>query len=534
MTTDEREAAEKLELEWRSRAAVDFMTFADGLIIDGQRGPVMFRAVMAEFQREAFMDVAPSLEAVQQGTMPPQKRHWWERTKKAGKDSDLAVCLLWLIAFPRRPFYIQVGAADRDQAGIVKQRLQALLFHNAWMNNYVEIQQWKVRSKICGPDGSPLAMMDIMAADIAGAHGGTPDVLVINELSHIAKWEFVENLMDNADGVAQGLVIIATNAGHKGTKAETWRNNAERNKWGFHIWQRPAPWHDEAAIEDARRRNTPSRFKRLWYGRWMSGKGDALNEQDIDRCFPPGARPTLAPEHGWVYIGGLDLGISHDHAGGLVLGVHVARQICRVANYRGWEPLQRTGEVDLIAVEEWCLQMTRNYHIIWLGYDPFQAVYMAQRLRLKNVPMRPVQFSSSKNLMAMASAIMTTIETGKLEAYDDETGRLRRDLGKLTITEKSYGYRLEAVRDETGHADVGTALAICLMQAVLIMAGLDTFDDTDVVATTIEDDLTPEEVEEMPEELRAIYDEDYGDIFSERSEKFDEKRPPGWQGKLVK
>jgi hypothetical protein len=40
------------------------------------------------------------------------------------------------------------------------------------------------------------------------------------------------------------------------------------------------------------------------------------------------------------------------------------------------------------------------------------------------------------------------------------------DLGRLTIVEKSYGYRLEAVRDEHGHADLATALAIALPIAV--------------------------------------------------------------------
>ena len=40
------------------------------------------------------------------------------------------------------------------------------------------------------------------------------------------------------------------------------------------------------------------------------------------------------------------------------------------------------------------------------------------------------------------------------------------DLSRLTIVEKSYGYKLEAVRNESGHADLATALAIALPIAV--------------------------------------------------------------------
>lgn len=505
MNLIDQEQAQQLETEWRTRAAHDFMTFVDGLTIDGQRGPAMFQGVMAPFQRTAFAAVAPALESLRRGAMPLKKRHWWERTKKAGKDSDLAACLLWLVAFPMRPFYIQVGAADKDQARIVKDRLTSLLFHNEWLNDYVSIKQWQVTSKMLGPDGTALCRIDIMAADIAGAHGGTPDLLVINELSHIVKWEFVENLMDNADGVAQGVVMIATNAGHKGTKAETWRQNAEKNNWEFHVWDSPAPWHDEEAIEDARRRHTRSRFARLWRGKWVSGKGDALNEQDIDKCFPPGIMPQPTPVNGWLYLGALDLGISHDHSGGLILGVHLGLQRCRVAQYKGWEPSKKTGEVDLAAVEEWMHLRSRTFNCQWIGYDPYQAVYMAQRLRLRGVPMRPVQWSAPKVLMGMANALISTIETGKLECFEDPDGRLRRDLGKMSIIEKPYGYRLEATKDETGHADVGAALCMALMRAVEIMTGhVGLQDDDDLF---IEDhQLDAEEVAIMPDELRDIFE----------------------------
>ena len=64
---------------------------------------------------------------------PKMQRFWIERTKKASKDADLAVIMMWLVAFPVRPLYMQVGAADRVQAGIVKDRMSHLLHHNPWL-----------------------------------------------------------------------------------------------------------------------------------------------------------------------------------------------------------------------------------------------------------------------------------------------------------------------------------------------------------------------------------------------------------------
>ena len=137
--------------------------------------------------------------------------------------------------------------------------MEDLLHYNPWLNEFVVIQNWKVKHQ------GGLAEIDIMAADIAGSHGATPDVLVINELSHVTKWEFIENLLDNADGGPQGIVILATNAGFKGTKAEVLRKNALASKmWSVHIWNEPSPWLSPDDIEDARLRNSPSRFRRLW------------------------------------------------------------------------------------------------------------------------------------------------------------------------------------------------------------------------------------------------------------------------------
>ena len=498
--------SERIFEAYKERAASDFLCFVRGLTIAAAVGPRVFESVMAPFQRDTFEDMAPSIHALRDGDQPEWSRWWLERTKKASKDADLAIILLWVLCFPTRPFYSQVGAGDKDQAAIVKERITHLLHHNPWLNEYVEVVQWHVRSKKALVNGQPMARLDIMATDIGGAHGGTPDLLVINELTHVTKWEFVQNLMDNADGVPRGMAIVATNAGYKGTQAEVWRKNAIGNRrWRVHIWSKPAPWHNMEAIEDARTREvSKSRFNRLWYGKWPSGKGDALDDELVNKCFVSSWKKSLdKPLPGYIYVAGLDIGVHKDHTGLVVVGVNQARKKIDLAWMQAWEPSTK-GRVPLGDVRSACILVNRIFRLEALLYDPSQAELLAQDLRPYMQTIR-MPFTP-KNCDLMATRLIQVINNGFLRLFDDDSGRLRRDLGKFDIVEKPYGIKMQAVSDEFGHADVGTALLICLPAAVELLEGVGRLMEGDVLVDTNDEDLTEEEVERMPESLRDIYD----------------------------
>jgi hypothetical protein len=338
--------------------------------------------------------------------------------------------------------------------------------------------------------------------------------MVINELTHVERWQFAQNMMSNAAKMPWGLVIIATNSGTKGTKAETWRNNAVKSKeWFSLVWDKPAPWIDLQDVEDERARClSMGEFNRLWWGKWSSGKGDALNEADIDRCLSKHEGPVEKPQPGWIYVAGLDLGISHDHSGMVVLGVNPREQRIRLARMKGWKPSMDVGdgkkEVDLTSVENECLSVSRRFNVCWFGYDPAAGgSYMAQRLRAKQVAMMEMSFSSPTNLSLMATSLVQSIKEGRLEGYDED-GVLRRDLGKFSIVakvkDKEWGYKLDAVSDETGHADIGTALVICLHRAVALMYGIGLSSDDDLIDGSEEE--TEEDMKNMPDELRELYE----------------------------
>ena len=78
-----------------TKFASDLLAFQKALMIPSVHGPQRFADCMGDFQRERFEGINPALLSIAKGEKPDTGRFWWEATKGASKDSDLAVCLLW-------------------------------------------------------------------------------------------------------------------------------------------------------------------------------------------------------------------------------------------------------------------------------------------------------------------------------------------------------------------------------------------------------------------------------------------------------
>jgi hypothetical protein len=313
---------------------------------------------MEDFQRERFASLDPALIAVARGELPQCGRQWLEATKGASKDTDLAISLLWLLAFSPRTLTCQVGAADSDQADELRKAAKGILKANPWLAEIVEIQA----SKILNTRTESVA--EIIPADVAGSHGARPDVLILNELTHVGKQEFAQNLLDNASKVPHGLVVVATNAGELDSWQWSWREMARTSaRWAFHRLDRPAPWLDAAELEEAKLRNPISRFMRLFWGVWSSRGGDvAISDDDLKAAQTITTGPMRRSECDmtrYSFAGCIDLGWRHDRAAFAVLGCDHHRQRVRVAFVQDWSAT--TGrDVDLVDVLRVILEQARD------------------------------------------------------------------------------------------------------------------------------------------------------------------------------
>jgi len=228
----------------------------------------------------------------------------------------------------------------------------------------------------------------------------------------------------------------------------------------MHCYARPSPWLNCDDIAEAERRNSRSRFMRLFWGVWASSAGDALDESDLRAAVNPKPRPSLSRQPtGDFLIADLDLGIKHDHSALVIIAGSKKSLQLRLVCAQHWQPDPKTGRADLIAVEQAVSDAHQKLGLFAVGYDPYEAALMAQRLELRRVPMREMTFTGA-NLNLMASTLLEVFRSRRIELYDHR--QLLDDLGRLSIKERAYGHRLTAVRNETGHADLATALAIAL------------------------------------------------------------------------
>ena len=512
LNDDVIQEAEALEVAWREACADSMMAFANGLNMPGVSGPEIFGGIMADFQRDFFEDIAPNIEALRANAMPEKRRWYLERTKKSSKDSDLAVIICWLVAFTDRPLLIQVCAASGEQASIIENRARDLLHYNPWLGEHLEVIERKIRSR----KFPSTTVCQIESTGSAGAaQGPTPDLLILNEMVHVDKWSVLEAHLNNADGVPRGIVIMSTNAGILGSPAWAWREAVldDPVRWTCHIWSKMAPWLNEADIEDARKRDViGTEFLRLWTGKWVSGTGDAVGEDVLKAAFKMNG-PVQRPENDWHYLIGLDLGISHDHAGAAVIGVHPRQQRVQTCLVRGWAPskvMNEQGklEVDLQNVEDTVRRWAKVYGVRSLHYDPAAGgSFMAQRLRSSGVICLEQPFKAS-GMTAMAESFVTLLKGGLLECYHDDEGRLMRDFGKFSIEHKPpSSYKLVSIRDSSGHADVGTAVIVALPTAVDLLGGIAGLLRGDVVASFMDNkDLDKEEIKQLPDEFKELWE----------------------------
>ncbi len=349
--------------------------------------------------------------------------------------------------------------------------MQEVIRVNSWMESRVTVLKTKI---VCEATASECLFL---TCDSTGAHGSRPTCTVCNELSHCGSEAFISTMMDNADKIPNNLAIIATNAGTTDSWQHNWRENYRTNPaWYFQKIEVVAPWIDPAKVADAERRNPPSRFQRLWRGVWVGPGGDAVDEKSIAAAFQNDLQPQehAAPEY--EYVGGLDLGVTRDSSAVCILGVRRDRGDfgrIRLAAVKIWKPT-KDKKVDLTEVENTLIKLNAAFHLKSLAFDPWQALHMAQRLQSTGLSvnerflpkfhgqaMQPTRVrmvevpATGSNLQKMASVLIETFNDRRLDCFDCPD--LRRDLTKLRIEERSYGFRLTSPRDDTGHGDLCSA-----------------------------------------------------------------------------
>ena len=476
----------------------DPAAFRSALLIDADGAVVRCAERLDDWQRKDFSALDPALRRmVGQDVTAQNQRAWLERPRGHSKTTDLAILVCWSLFASRRRLAGVAAAADAEQAGLLRDAVAKLVQLNPWLAKFLDLQRSLIRNPHTDSE------LKILSSDAATSYGLTPDLIICDELTHWKNRDLWDSLISAAAKRANCLVVVITNAGF----GDSWQWNAREAvvnsiNWYFNALSAPcASWITAARLDEQRRLLPTIAFNRLWLNQWTSGSGDALADADIRAAI---TRPANDPEPGWSYVAGLDIGLSRDASALVIVGRHVgyterrAKTIrqrprssvmralldagliesmpdeadhelivheptgrYRVAAVNVWRP-GPGRKVELEAVEQAIIEAHRRFNLACVGYDPWQAEYLSQRLTKLRIPTEAVQFVPA-NLQSMAQTTLEVFNERLIDVPDNED--LLADLRKLRIVEKSYGIRLDSPRGPSGHGDTATGLAIALHTA---------------------------------------------------------------------
>ena len=221
----------------------------------------------------------------------------------------------------------------------------------------------------------------------------------------------------------------------------------------------------------------PTSFARLWENRWSSSAGDVFSPGDIAAAFFDDLQPMTGKEPGFLYVGGLDLGLTRDASAFIVLAVPAGGRggKIRLAYAKLWRPILGQ-KIDLLQVAGHVTGVDEVFGLEFVAYDPWQAEHLSQTLEASGEHRRRNQRRiygsqpwmreippTAANLREQATLTIESFLDRRLQLFPYEP--LRQDLLKLRAEEKSYGIRLTSPRDGQGHGDSFSAFALALLMA---------------------------------------------------------------------
>ena len=382
--------------------------------------------------------------------------HFLTRARGFAKTSDLAgIAVAVMLAQLPVGSRLYGLAADRDQGRLLVDSVGGYAARTPELASALSVDAYKVSAA----NGS---VLEVLAADAAGAYGLRPAFAVVDELSQWAStagprrlWEAVSSAMAK---VPESRLVVLTSAGDPAHWSRKVLDHAYADAlWRVHEVAGPPPWADPERLAEQRRRLPESSYQRLFLNLWASAEDRLTSIEDLRACVLLDG--PLEPASGVRYAIGVDLGLKRDrsvacvcHAESEGAGVRVV--LDRVGVWQG----TRLRPVELGLVEEWLAEVGKRYNRARIILDPYQGVGLAQRLRHGGLTVDEYAFSA-QSVGRLAVALHTAIRDHRIVLPDDE--ELLDELANVRLRETSPGV-LRMDHDPDRHDDRAIALALAV------------------------------------------------------------------------
>ena len=224
------------------------------------------------------------------------------------------------------------------------------------------------------------------------------------------------------------------------------------------------PWADPADLAEQARLLPASAYARLHLNVWTAAEDRLVSPEDLAACVTLDGPQPPDPRH--RYVIGLDLGLKNDRT---VLAVCHAEHAPGSASSLPRMPrvvLDRlhvltgtpTRPVQLADVEAVAHQAATDYQAP-IRLDPWQAIGLAQRLRMRGVAVTEFTFSPV-SIGRLAMTLHLLLREHRVALPDD--AELLDELATVRLRESTPGvYRLD--HDASGHDDRAVALGLAAL-----------------------------------------------------------------------
>lgn len=474
MNPQQLRRAIKLDQELSDRLSQQgFEQYLSRVLIDSRPEPKRFGAVCEWWQKLKVDAVLPAIEYVTgyRSHYDGPLNFYFELAKGGDKSGFAARTLNWVLGYSKKRIKAYAAAADTDQARLIRDAMARERELNAFLRKRIQI----LLKAAWGRGGQ----LEILAADAASSHGKTPDLLIIDEFTHIQSREFFDALYSARNKRPSCVTIIQSNAGIKGSWQWELREMARTSPSRWFFYAQPefthlASWMNEKAIAEDAKLLTKTEANRLLYNRWADPGEESgfclLEEALACRVSDVGVGGGTARSR---YFCGIDFAPRRDRTALSVLR-REEDDTLTVVELKCWH--RPGGEVQTEEVEQWVEATQKRYSPTFV-VDEYQMLALCQKYEKLGYRIERFAPRGGASNYEMAANLRSLIASRRIR-WPEFTGptpphtnvllpgadSLESELSQLLLRVTPSGYRFDHKSGK--HDDRAVAIGMAALFAV--------------------------------------------------------------------
>lgn len=402
-------------------------------------------------------------------------RAYLERPRGHSKTSDTAIQLAWILQFANHPIHGVAAAADRDQAGLIRDAVARIAKANPWLLPDLKFAKHEISNSSTG------SRLSIISSDVSSSWGLLPDFIICDELCHWDKPDLWHSLSSSGAKQPHCVLIVLSNAGI----GQDWQwqvREAARtsNAWYFSSLDGPiAPWISPAMLEEQRNTLPPTVFNRLWLNEWQQTAGHFVTLAEAEACRDDKLRARTHGENHIQYVAAIDYAEKHDYTAAIIM--HAEDDTLIVDRLDVVAPTA-SNPIPVSWVEQWITGTAANFPHTLFVLDPWQLLSLIQKYE-HQLPLERFEFKAGQGNHALTLNLRQLIINRQLKWYPgcgqlphtDTRDDLETELATILLKE-SPNTRVRLDHTPSTHDDRVFTLGAATLKLTQMQRGQDWID----------------------------------------------------------